>query len=132
MNDMTQAPAPAKLYIAVRADLSPGLQLAQSVHAMAEFFDAHPSFARSWRRRSNFLVVVAVPNEEALLALASEAAMGRELCTTIVVEPDLGDEHTALAIQPGPEAAALCASFPLALRNAVDYDRAGEVMSSSK
>lgn len=121
MDTKTQPVQPEKLYIAVRADLPPGLQLAQSVHAMAEFFDAHPSFARSWRRRSNFLVCVAVPDEEALLALASEAALGKELCTTLVVEPDLGDEHTALALQPGVASAALCASFPLALRYAVDY-----------
>lgn len=119
---------PDKFYIAVRADLPPGLQLAQSVHAMAEFWDDHPSFARSWRRRSNFLVVVSVPDEEALMALATEASMGQSLCTTLVCEPDLGDEHTALAIQPGPQAAALCASFPLALRNAVDYDVKGNVM----
>ena len=118
----TERPVVDKFYIAVRADLPPGLQLAQSVHAMAEFWDAHPSFARSWRHRSNYLVVVSVPNEEALLALASEAAIGKELCTTLVCEPDLGDEYTALAMQPGPVAGALCASLSLALRNAVDYD----------
>jgi hypothetical protein len=39
-----------------------------------------------------------------------------------VVEPDLGDEHTAIAIQPGPTASALCASFPLCLRNSVDIN----------
>ena len=126
MDKMIPAEAPLKFYVAVRRDLSPGLQLAQSVHAMAEFWDAHPSHARSWRRRSNFLVVVTVPDEEALLALATEASLGKEICTTLVCEPDLGDEHTALALQPGLEAAALCAQFPLALRNAVDYvsDRA--------
>lgn len=119
---MTRADSPAKLYIAVRADLPPGLQLAQSVHAMAQFWDEHPTFARSWLHRSNFLVVVSVADENALLALATEASLGRGLCTTKVNEPDLGDEWTAIAIQPGEEAAALCAEFPLALRNAVDYD----------
>ena len=118
---MTQPPAPSKFYIAVRADLSPGLQLAQSVHAMAQFFDEHPTHARSWLHRSNFLVVVAVPDEEALMALATEASLGKELCVTKVNEPDLGDEFTAVALQPGLEAAALCASFPLALRYAQDH-----------
>lgn len=113
---------PSKLYIAVRADLPPGLQLAQSVHAMAQFWDEHPTFARSWLHRSNFLVVVSVADEDALLALATEASLGRGLCTTKVNEPDLGDEWTAIAIQPGEEAAALCAEFALALRNAIDYD----------
>lgn len=121
---------PAKLYIAVRADLTPGLQVAQSVHAMAQFWDEHPSFARSWLHRSNFLVVVSVPDEEALLELAAQASWGKGLCITKVNEPDLGDEFTAIAIQPGEEAAVLCAEFPLALRNAVDYDRKGEVIAS--
>lgn len=121
MDTTTQTPAPDKLYIAVRADLPPGLQLAQSTHAAFQFFDEHPTQARSWLHRSNFLVVVAVPDEDALLALAAEASLGKGLCTTKVHEPDLGDEYTAIAMQPGLEAGALCASYPLALRNAVDY-----------
>lgn len=112
---------PDKLYIAVRADLPPGLQVAQSVHAMAQFYDEWPCRVRHWLRKSNYLVVVSVPNEEALLALATEAALGQDLEVTRVVEPDLGDETTAIAIQPGERAAALCASFPLALRNACDF-----------
>lgn len=118
---MNEKPAPDKMYIAVRSDLPPGLQLAQSVHAAFQFFDEHPSFARSWLRRSNFLVVVSVPDEAALLALSAEASLGKELCVTHVNEPDLGDEYTAVALEPGPVAGTLCASFPLALRNAVDY-----------
>ena len=89
---------------------------------MAQFWDEHPTFARSWLHRSNFLVVVSVPDEDALLALSSEATLGYGLRTTRVMEPDLGDEYTALALEPGKKAADLCASFPLALRNAIDYD----------
>lgn len=115
--------SPAKLYIAVRADLPPGLQAAQAVHASFQFFDEWPCRVRHWLRKSNFLVIVAVPDEEALLALAAEARLGRDLETTLVREPDMGGEATALAMQPGPDAATLCASFPLALRNAVDMSR---------
>lgn len=122
---MTRADSPDKLYIAVRADMPPGLQVAQSVHAMAQFWDEHPTFARSWLHRSNFLVVVSVPNEDALLELAAQASLGQGLCTTKVNEPDLGDEYTAIAIQPGPQAAALCAEFKLALRNAYEFDSEG-------
>jgi peptidyl-tRNA hydrolase len=118
---MTRPPTPpSKLYIAVRADLPPGLQMAQAVHAAFQFYDEWPCRVRNWLRRSNFLVVVSVPDEESLLALASEAALGEGLEVTRVVEPDLGDEHTAIAIQPGEQAQRLCASFPLALRNACD------------
>lgn len=121
-------PQPDRLYIAVRADLPPGLQLAQSSHAMAHFWDEHPTFARSWLHRSNHLVVVAVPDEDALLALATEASLGRGLCITKVNEPDLGDEFTAIALQPGEAAQQLCARLPLALRNAVDYDAKEEAV----
>lgn len=120
MTEETQAP-PVKFYVVVRSDLPPGLQLAQSVHAGLQFFDEHPTYARSWLHKSNYLVVVTVPNEDALLDLATEASLGQGMCITKVNEPDLGDEYTAIALQPGEQARLLCVSLPLALRNAVDF-----------
>ncbi len=106
----------------MRSDLPPGLQLAQSVHAMAEFQTRYPSTVTNWVKNSNYLVVVGVPDEEALLDLAARANWEAQIETHLVREPDLGDEATALALQPGSEAQKLCASMPLALRFAVDYD----------
>lgn len=108
---------PDKLYIAVRADLPPGLQAAQAVHAAFQFYDEWPCRARTWLRKSNYLVVVNVPDEDALLALSAEATLGEDLEVTKVYEPDLGDEFTAIAIQPGEVAQRLCARFPLALKD---------------
>lgn len=91
--------------------------MAQSVHAAFQFFDEWPCRVRHWLRKSNYLVIVNVPDEDALLQLAAEATLGEDLDVTKVYEPDLGDEFTAIALQPGEQAQRLCARYPLALRN---------------
>lgn len=70
---------------------------------------------RAWLEDSNFLVVVAVPDEDALAELAARAAE-EGIIRTLVREPDLDNELTAVALQPGSEARRLCAQLPLALR----------------
>lgn len=104
-----------KLYVAVRGDLAPGQQLAQSVHAAFEFAVDHPTLTEVWRRHSNYLVVVAVPDEAALLDLANRAAAA-DLRHTVVREPDCGNEVTAVVLEPGKAASKLCSTYPLALR----------------
>lgn len=69
----------------------------------------------SWLEASNFLVIVAVPDEQALLGLHDEALL-RDIGFTLVQEPDLEDQATALALQPGKQTRRLCAQLPLALR----------------
>lgn len=105
----------ARLYIAVRADIGPGLQVAQAVHAAFAFGRDHPEETRKWLVESNFLVVVAVPDENALLDLITDAAC-RGITRTAVREPDIDDEVTAVALGPGTAAQKLCANLPLALR----------------
>jgi peptidyl-tRNA hydrolase len=104
-----------RLYIAVRADLPPGLQMAQAVHAAFHFYRDHPSVVKPWLLKSNFLVIVSVPNEDALLDLIKEAA-SRGITRTAVREPDIDDEATAVALAPGAAARKLCANLPLALK----------------
>lgn len=111
-------PAPLdRFYIVVRRDLSPGLQLAQAVHASVQFSQEWPDLVGPWFRESNYLVVVSVENEDALKDLA-DYALDQEIHYSIVEEPDLGDSWTAVALQPGETARLLCAHMELALRNA--------------
>lgn len=70
---------------------------------------------KPWLLASNFLVIVAVRDEEHLLDLITEASR-RGISRIAVREPDLDDEVTAVALAPGPAAQKLCASLPLALR----------------
>lgn len=91
------------------------MQTAQAVHAAFQLATEHPSLVREWHEKSNFLVVLSVPDEAALVALADEAHE-RFIIREVVFEPDLDDQATAIAMRPGPDAQKLCANLPLALR----------------
>lgn len=106
-----------RLYIAVRADLPPGLQMAQAVHAAFQFSDSHSDVMHRWMSDSNYLVIVSVPSEDALLDLITSAAH-KGIGHTAVREPDIGDEVTAVVFTPGDAARRFCSSLPLALREA--------------
>lgn len=73
---------------------------------------------RPWIIQSNFLVIVSVPDEDALLDLITEASR-RGIIRTAVREPDLDNEATAVALAPGDAARKLCANLPLALKGKV-------------
>jgi peptidyl-tRNA hydrolase len=84
---------------------------------MAQYCVEHPTQAEMWHRHSNFLVVVSVPDEVALLTLDSLAwTVG--LSHEVVREPDYENSVTAVVLAPGPMARKLCAEFPLALKRA--------------
>ena|ERR1700742_4547175 len=90
-----------RLYIIVRADLPPGLQLAQACHAAREWTLAHPQIDVG-----DNLVVLHVPDEQALLELRGAASS-----YLLFREPDLQNAATALAL-PG-EARRRLSSLPL-------------------
>lgn len=91
--------------------------MAQAVHVAFAFARQHAETVAPWMDTSNYLIIVCVPDEAALLALAGEAAR-RGIGYTAVREPDLDDTVTAVALAPGLAARRLCASLPLALREA--------------
>jgi len=104
-----------KLYVAVREDLPPGLQAAQACHAVREFTARHPDLDQEWFERSKTLVLVGVPDEAAVHALARAAAhAGAPFAVNL--EPDLGDQVTAIALT-GKEAKRLMRELPLLLRH---------------
>lgn len=115
---MNEAPqAHDKFYIAVRRDLSPGQQLAQAVHASIQFGQEWPDLIGPWYYDSNFLVVVSLEDETALMELA-ENARTLEIRYSAVQEPDFKDAWTAVALEPGETARLMCTGQDLALRNA--------------
>lgn len=83
-------PVETKLYVLIRDDLPPGLQLAQAVHAATAFALAHPDLASSTPN----VVVLAVADEPALLA---HVHAGGRRPGVVFREPDIGDEATAYA-----------------------------------
>lgn len=99
----------------VRSDLNPGQQLAQAVHAALEFFHRHPFIATDWITLSNYLVVVNAPTEDHLHQLIDSASL-TDVAAVAMREPDLNDQVTAVALQPGLNARRLCSQLPLALK----------------
>lgn len=83
------------------------------MHAAIGFALHHPAVTEEWHRDSQFVVVVAVPDEATLLALSQTAlAIGVE--PYVWHEPDQDGEATALVLTPGLAAMKLCSSLPLA------------------
>lgn len=111
-----------KLYVVVRNDLPPGLQMAQAGHALRQFTHRHPAEDRAWFYGDaqapeepcgpNNLIICQVPGERELqrLVLAADG-----VCSVApFYEPDRGGELTASAFGRG--ASRLCGALPRALR----------------
>lgn len=110
------AAVPPKLYILVRRDLSPGNQAAQAIHGALAFSVEYPEITIPWHRDSNYLVVLSVPNEATLLALAEKYAGKKH---HLVREPDWNDVATALVVEPDNDFNRhTLSAFPLALKGA--------------
>lgn len=90
--------------------------MAQAMHAALNFTHAHPEMIFNWIEHSNYLVVVNTPDEVSLCKLAAQADEAGILSYSFT-EPDMGDQLTAVAFQPGPEARRICSRLPLALRD---------------
>lgn len=103
---------PDRLYVVVRADLSPGAQVAQAMHAFRSFLEEHPGVERAWFQTSNTLAVLSAPNEGALQAIVMDA-IDNDFRVSQFREPDMGDSLTAIALEPA--AKRLVRSLPLAL-----------------
>lgn len=104
-----------KLYVITRADLDPGYQAVQSMHALRQFTAEHPDIDKAWFEQSNYLGLLSVQNEEELVRLLADANE-RGIETSVFREPDIDNQMTAIALSPGPKSKKLCSRLPLALR----------------
>lgn len=101
-----------RLIIITRQDLSSGYQTAQSVHAATEFAYLYPIEFKQWRENGNYVIALAVPNEQALLRFMDGcASIG---LTFIKFEEADIEEVTAIALIPNKLADTVTKYFPLA------------------
>lgn len=114
---MKQVP---KLFVITRRDLSPGQQAVQSCHASIEFQYEHPQIAKNWNKNSNHLVFLSVENEYELQKLLTKIQI-RDIKYSTFFEPDIGNQLTAIAIEPSDESHRLTSNLPLALKE-LDYE----------
>lgn len=87
----------------------------QSAHAGINFQYQYPNIAKQWNKQSNYLIILSVENELQLL-LFLEKFKAYNLKTTTFREPDIGNEITAIAVEPGEKSRKLTSRLPLALK----------------
>jgi peptidyl-tRNA hydrolase len=104
-----------KLYLITRRDIAPGYQAVQSCHALRQFTAEHPEVDAEWFKSSNYLALLSVSDEVALMKLITKAA-DAGIKWSAFREPDVGGQITAIAIEPHPDAVKLCKDLPLALK----------------
>lgn len=101
-----------------------GQQATQSCHAAFQFAYEHAVLFRHWFEESTYLVLLTVADEAALAAY--ELLFERhDLVSSTWHEPDMGDELTAIAVEPSPLAARYLSSLPLTGREGVRFSADG-------
>ena len=104
-----------KLYIIVRKDLEPGIQIAQACHAAIEFSLKNPDKCNEWHVKSNYIAILAAKDEEELEGLHERLHI-KKINHLSFRESDLDNQLTAIAIEPGDKSRRITSSFPLALK----------------
>ncbi len=101
-----------KLRVVTRRDLPISTQAVQSAHAAIDFQHQFPTEAKEWQTKSNYLALLTVSNEEALVKLIDKAEISG-IKFTLFREPDLNNEITAVAFEPSDSSRKLTSSCPL-------------------
>lgn len=89
--------------------------MAQSTHAAIQFGYEHPEIHNEWFKQSNYLCMLAANNEAELMKLIDKA-VAQDIKFSIFREPDIDDQITAIALEPGCKSKKLCSNLRLALR----------------
>lgn len=90
-----------KFTTVVRDDLSPGQQLVQTAHSIADFAVEHPAEFNAWKHGSNYLCCLE-SGLDGILGLI-ERLKKLDIKHTIFREPDIGNEITAIAVECLPQ-----------------------------
>lgn len=104
-----------KLYLVSRADLPPGVQACQAMHAMREFGAKFPEIELEWYLNSNYIAFLEAEDKETLEFYIDEAN-ARGIAYADFYEPDLENDLTSVAFAPTLISRELLACLPTALK----------------
>jgi peptidyl-tRNA hydrolase len=90
--------------------------MVQATHAAVDFQHQHPQIAKDWNTQSNYLIILSVKDEEHLKKYIHKFQRA-DLCHVVFKEPDIGNEITAICVQPSEKTRKLTCHLPLALDN---------------
>lgn len=106
-----------RLYVVVRNDLAPGIQISQSIHAKDEFTRRYPELEATWARDSNTIIILSGSNNDLYSVIGK--ALTKGVCYATFKEPQLNNEVTAVALEPSYSTVEVVRGLPLALRELV-------------
>lgn len=89
--------------------------MVQATHAGIDFQHQYPKIAKQWNEKSNYLIILSVENESQL-SLFLEKFKRYDLKTTTFREPDIGNQITAIVVEPCERSKKICSNLPLALK----------------
>lgn len=87
----------------------------QSIHAAMNFSIEHPDIHKEWFEVSNYLGFLSVKDEYELIKLIDKA-IDLNIKISVFREPDIDNQITAIALEPGINSKKLCSSLKLALK----------------
>jgi hypothetical protein len=99
-----------------RADLTDGYKAVQSTHAAINFTFEHPSRAGPWFKDSNYLVQLVAKDENHLKNIILHCAK-HDIAHTVFREPDIGNQITAICIEPSPKTKRVTSNLPLLFKS---------------
>lgn len=103
-----------KLTTVTRRDLTAGSQSVQSTHAAVQFIFEHPELSEDWFKKP-YLAQLSVKNEDELKSLIHKLQKNN-IKHSIFREPDLGNQITAIAIEPSEKTRRIVSHLPLMLK----------------
>lgn len=102
--------------------MTPSYQSVQSGHVAIQFQHDFPDIAKKWYNESNYLIYLSVENEDALQRLIYKLEKSK-IKHSVFREPDLGDQITAIAIEPSEKTRKLISHLPLMLKEYNIFDK---------
>ncbi len=95
--------------------MSPGYQLVQVSHSIADFAHSFPDIFSKWKQNSNSIVSLSVKNEEDLINLTHLLKI-KNINFVAFNEPDINNQLTSICIEPSLSAKKITSSLPLSLK----------------
>lgn len=105
------------MVVITRSDISPGYQVVQSTHSVADFADQHPEAFHTWKNDSNSIICLSVASEEKLLKLYEKFKVLTP--ASAFYEPDV-DEWTSVCLLGTPPIRKKLSHLSLTLKKAKD------------
>ena len=106
----------SKLVTITRQDITPGYQVVQTAHAIADFIYDHPDVSSHWKNESNSIITLATTDEQSLIRLYERLKQVTPHITAFH-EPDVQDQMTAICVYGTPEIRKkFFSNLPLALK----------------